>query len=84
MNWAKLDKEGLEGIAEYLEYAKQVFPEDKLVLNEKETRELLKVYTHLMVCIKVMLLNYDDEYRNKEEHSLVSKALKIKDEGDLY
>lgn len=63
-NWAELTREGFDGIAEYLAYAVEKFP-DKELLDKYELSEHLKIHAHLFVCIKTLLMHTDEEYRNK-------------------
>ena len=53
-NWAKLDREALNGIIEYLDYAEKVFPNGTTEMDVDEIRDLLTAYTHLIICCKTL------------------------------
>lgn len=82
-NWARLDDDAYNGIAEYLKYAKEMFPADGQEVDDEDLEELLQIYVHLIMCIHVLLLNSHKKYRDVSEHDMWCKKLGIKNEGDL-
>ena len=75
-NWAKLDREALNGIIEYLDYAEKVFPNGTTEMDVDEIRDLLTAYTHLIICCKTLLLNADPAYREQVEKDLLFRGKK--------
>lgn len=82
-NWARLDDDAYEGIAEYLRHAREKFPSDGQAVDDESLEELLEIYIHLIICIHIMLLDNNKKYRDDAEHDLWCKKLGIKNEGDL-
>ncbi len=72
-NWAMLSRQALDGIADYYEYAKMQFPEEE-ELDEEESRNVLTIYAHLLVCVKSLLLHTDDKFRSQVESDLRGTA----------
>ena len=68
-HWALLNRQGFDGIIEYLEHAVVKFPQ-KEEMNKYELAEHLKIHAHLFVCIKTLLLHCDPEYRERVEPTL--------------
>lgn len=65
-NWAHLDRETLDAIIEYAELAFKELPEE-FELDVEEAAHLIKVQSHLLLCIRSLLLHCDDKYRKKIE-----------------
>ena len=72
-NWGRLDREGLDAIEEYAEHAQGQLPEE-FELDVEEAAELIKVQSHLLVCIRTLLLHCDDKYRRKVEQRIKEKT----------
>lgn len=79
-HWAELDREGLDGIAEYLEYAKMMIPEVEN-LSKDEIKDLLTIYAHLLVCIKTLLLHSDENFRQKIQSELRLTNAQVSDKN---
>ena len=75
-NWAKLDREALNGIIEYLDHAEQIYPDHASEMEVDEIKDLLVTYTHLVICCKTLLLNADPLYRDRVEKDLLFKGKK--------
>lgn len=82
-NWAKLDTIALDGIGEYIDYAKTVFPKEGQDITDEKIEEILKTYTHLLVCAHVLLLNAHPKYRSRVESIDHNIKTKLRDDGDL-
>lgn len=75
-NWAKLDREALNGIIEYLDHAEQIFPDHITEMEVDEIIDLLTTYKHLIICCKTLLLNTDPVYREQVEKDILFKVKK--------
>lgn len=82
MNWARMDNDALQAVAEYLQEARDRFPEGENI-EENDLNELLVTYVHLILCVHTLLLNCYPKYRDAEEHSMWCRKLGITDEGDV-
>jgi ketosteroid isomerase-like protein len=82
-NWAKLDQQAYDGIAEYLKHAKDLFPEDGQPIDDEQLEDILAVYAHMIICTHLLLMNSDKKYRDSQEHDLWCKKLGIQNDGDL-
>lgn len=82
-NWAALDSVALNGIGEYIEHARKIFPKEGEDLSDEKIEEILKTYTHILVCAHVLLLNCDSKYRSRVERDNHQSKGKSSDDGDL-
>lgn len=82
-NWARLDADAYRAIADYVEIARQKFPDDYEPVDDERLEEILEIYVHMIMCIHLLLLNLDKKYIDSNEHDVWCKKLGIKNEGDM-
>ena len=82
-NWAKLDPVALDGIGEYIDHAKGIFPSEGQDITDEKIEEVLKTYTHLLVCAHVLLLNAHPKYRSRVESRDHDSKTNLPNDGDI-